>query len=47
MTRIENPRVGGSIPPPGTIRIKQKQTLAGFLHCSEIAVLARFYLAQC
>ena len=44
---IENPRVGGSIPPPGTILIERKQILAGFLRCGENLVLGRKTLAQC
>jgi len=42
MTRIENPRVGGSIPPPGTISLKIPKY--------PITVLAQFekrQLAQC
>ena len=39
--RIENPRVGGSIPPQATIRIKQKaQHMLGFLFLRFISVYA-------
>src|SRR5690554_4975637 len=38
VTRIENPRVGGSIPPPGTIKNSDKTRLVRVLlfleHCS-------------
>ena len=32
--RIENPRVGGSIPPPGTMCVKGLAAMRGFFVCS-------------
>ena len=46
--RIENPCVGGSIPPQATIRFKEKPTFRSWLFCFVWAVSGRlkFFATQ-